>query len=253
MGGGPSVPKCDKYPAQAATIQEILASVNTGDLVYFSGNTWSARLIRLITWYDYSHVGMVHRRVLPGHTEPTVCLWESTGTLDDLPCLLHGNIRTGVRLVSLEAKLRAYIAGNGWGETRICVVPLRPRGADRDATRRLLEANLTRFEDTVCGTSYSRAAVDLLCAAYGPVVEAPVDPGQLANLHAYTCNQLVAYTLVRMRAYSARVPIMSCSLRSYTDGTGVLPSMCDLAELEQTNWHWRVKTGHPQQQQPLEV
>lgn len=250
MGAGPSVPKDNVYPTEAVDINELVSRLRTGDILCFSGNTWSARLVRLFAYWDYSHVGMVHWRVLPGHVEPVPCLWESVSTIDELPCLLHGNRRSGVRLVSLVDKLRLLIAGNsGWGETRVCVVPLLALGGEQN--RPVMEAHLRAFEDEVCGARYSFAAADLLSSAWGPMFEhhsgggpMPVrtaTPSMPFNVHAYTCSQLVARTLVRMRAYAASTPVDAATLRSFTNGTVIIGKYRDRGELDQTNYHWRVQ------------
>lgn len=79
-------------------------TLNTGDLVLFSGTSWSARAVKWCTWSRWSHVAIVLR--LPERPEQPL-LWEATRA-NPVPDIRAGRSFDGVQLVSLEDKLRLY-------------------------------------------------------------------------------------------------------------------------------------------------
>ncbi|GAB6107217.1 hypothetical protein [Fusibacter bizertensis] len=87
-------------------LSEVSASLKTGDLILFHGIETSSKLIELIEWSYWSHIGMV---VMPEDiglegTEPL--LWESTSSSDGLVDVLLGVPKTdGPMLVSLSGRL----------------------------------------------------------------------------------------------------------------------------------------------------
>lgn len=253
MGGSPSrVPKEDFYPDRTVTVDELLSALSTGDIVLFRGNGTSAWWIRLWEMCAYSHVGMVHVRTFEGHSEPTVCLWESVGHIDNLVCLLHGRQKTGPRLVSLRDKLNTYIAGSGgWRETKICVIKLHPQPMEAGQH---LDRNLTAFEEQICGrTNYPNAEEMVAGALWQLPMGAPISPAP--TLHSmdrwapqprtdYNCIQLIATTLIRMGAYASTLNTDRITLNSFLDGS-ITEQDRYLAVLDQVNYHWTVKPSPP--------
>jgi len=230
-----AVPKRNLHGEVPVTIDEILAVVKTGDLLFFRGNSWTSWLQRLTLWSNYSHVGMVEWRVLPGHTHATACLWESVGHLDAHQCVLHGRCKSGVRLVRLADRIADYAAGTWDGETPICLIHLHARSAERRAE---MEQLMQKFISDACGDSYSTHVLDMLRSQI-PVVLGPAHMGHLAG---YTCNQLVTATLVRMRAYSIHTPVEKISLNGLMDGS-LLEEWHEYGMLDQTNYHFIVRRG----------
>lgn len=215
--------------------------LQTGDIVLFNGSGWRSALIRWFTWSNYTHVGMVHWRRIPGHGDaPVLCLWESTGHADKLPCLLHQRHKSGVRLVPLEHKLLEYVKADPWGDTRISVVPLQFRS---DADRQTFERLLTEFEDRVADTPYAGSASRLLAAGY------PMELGTqhlAADIDSYTCNQLVAVTLIRARAFTSSLPDGQITVSGFAEGA-LDARWSDLATTQGKNFVFRIVD--PQQQQ----
>lgn len=251
MGGSPSrVTKADRYADDPATVDDILNNVDTGDVILFRGNGATAQLVRLWEWCNYSHVGMVHKRTFPGCSEPLVCLWESVGHLDTLPCLLHGRQKTGPRLVSLRDKLNGYIAGSGgWQEVRICVVKLIPQPLDAWGT---LDANLMAFQHQICGHSVYPTPPQLVSEGMwtlpmGAPIHSPYMPSAPPSPpppSVYTCEKLIAVTLVRMQAYQSTLNVDRIHLPSFIDGS-ISEQDRHLAVLDVNNYHWTVKRGMP--------
>ena len=87
-------------------LNEVSTSLKTGDLILFHGIETSSKLIELIEWSYWSHIGMV---VLPKDiglegTEPL--LWESTSSSDGLNDVILGVPKNdGPMLVSLAGRL----------------------------------------------------------------------------------------------------------------------------------------------------
>lgn len=88
----------------AAIPQARLDELQTGDLVLFSGRTFSARLVQIFTGSYWSHVGIVVR--LPEHGDVPL-LWEATRA-SKLADIHKGSTFDGVQLVSLAEKVASY-------------------------------------------------------------------------------------------------------------------------------------------------
>lgn len=87
--------------------KEVKAGLKTGDLVLFHGVQTTSKLIELIEWSFWSHVGMV---VLPGDIGLTCegpLFWESTASGDGIVDFLTGKPKEdGPMLVSLEDRIQ---------------------------------------------------------------------------------------------------------------------------------------------------
>ena len=247
MGASPSrVPKNNTYLTDPCTVDELMGTLDTGDMILFRGNSMSAWWIRWYEMCDYSHVAMVHIRTLDGDSEPTMCIWESVCHLDNLHCLLHGRVKSGPRLVSLRDKLNDYIAGSGTSrEVRLCVVKLRPQPVE---ARMHLDQNLAGFEDHTCNRSYYPSPMGVVGSAMG-VWQLPMGDDSLQRHGAaprtdYTCEQLIACTLVKMGAYTPTLDVNKIHLKSFLDGS-IPEHDRQLAVLDQINYHMIVKPPPP--------
>ena len=236
MGAAATVPKQNIHAEVPLTVDELLAVVQTGDLLFFRGNSWTSWLERLTLWCDYSHVGMIEWRTLPGHTAPTACLWESVGHLDAHACVLHGRCKSGVRLVRLADRLTDYISGNAWDETAVCLVQLCARNAERRAE---MMQRMAAFISEACGDSYSVHALDILRSQLPDALGI----AHMGHLAGYTCNQLATATLVRMRAYNVHTPVPKITLSGLLNGA-LLERWQELGSLDQTNYHFTVKRNN---------
>lgn len=84
---------------------ELRSRLKTGDIVLFSGRGFVSWLIRLITWSEWSHVGMVIRGHLLG--QDMVLCWEST-TRSSVADANTGKRRDGVQLIPLRSRVCTY-------------------------------------------------------------------------------------------------------------------------------------------------
>lgn len=78
-------------------------SLETGDIILFSGNSFISHLIRMATRSDYSHVGMV----LKFNGYDSVFLWEST-KLSNVGDILSGKKKNGVQITLLSERIENY-------------------------------------------------------------------------------------------------------------------------------------------------
>lgn len=83
--------------------QELVPSMQTGDLVLFNGQYEGSRFIEWLEGSEWSHVGMVVRH--PSYEEPL--LWEAT-SLVNLPDVLFQDKKPGPKLVVLQDRLSHY-------------------------------------------------------------------------------------------------------------------------------------------------
>ena len=143
--------------------------LKTGDIVLFAGKSGTAESIKWVTLSRWSHVGLVLR--LPQYDYP--CLWEAT-TDATLACLETGLCRSGVQLVSLEARLREHD-----GDVAC-------RRLDLELEGGALE-QLAGLRQRLRGRAYESNVLELMGAAYdGPFGE------QAENLAELFCSELVA-------------------------------------------------------------
>jgi hypothetical protein len=149
----------------------VRADLKTGDLVLFSGATFSSRVIRWAIGGKWSHVGMVVRSpALPGR----VLLWEAT-TLADLPDLETGRAVRGVQLVALSERLARYAGA------------FTLRALDQPVTAEMEEA-LRRRRAELAGRPYEQGKLELFHAAFdGWLAERKRE-----RLHSLFCSELVA-------------------------------------------------------------
>lgn len=147
-----------------------LASVQTGDILLFSGKSGSSESIKWVTLSPWSHVGLVLR--LPQYGFP--CLYEATttATLADLDT---GRVRSGVQLVPLAARVAEYDGD---------VALRRLHGVQLDPPR--LDA-LHALRRRLAGREYEQDKIELMAAAYdGPFGE------QREDLRELFCSELAA-------------------------------------------------------------
>jgi len=82
-------------------LEDLSETLQSGDIVLFSGSHTSSQIIRFITQSAYSHVGMIVR------VNNTIALWQST--LDAFPNLLLPSPTPGVQLNDLTSTLQSYV------------------------------------------------------------------------------------------------------------------------------------------------
>lgn len=93
------------------TLPTTLARIKPGDLIGFSGRSLLAHAINLgslgVPFLGLSHVGIV------GHLGYDLVLYESTTTVDDMPCLVRGEVVTGVQCHPIADRVEAF-SGRVW-------------------------------------------------------------------------------------------------------------------------------------------
>lgn len=153
-----------------AKYANIRSSLKTGDLVLFSGKSFSSESIKWVTLSKWSHVTMV--MVMPEYD--FVCLWEATTDANlrdlDAPCA-----HQGVQLVPLSERMRQY--DGAIALRRLEDVQLVQSDIDR---LMVLRKKLAR-------RPYEKSTLELMAAAYdGPF------GNQHQNLSSLFCSELIA-------------------------------------------------------------
>ena len=234
MGAAASVQKENVYGKGTVSIAELVSTTRTGDLLFFRGNSWTSTLERWWLWCDYTHVGMVEWRRLPGDEFDTACLWESVGHLDRHPCLLRNRRTVGTRLVRLADRLADYIHDSNWDDTPVCLLQLESHSA---AATEHMQRRVRLFIDQTYGESYTTSLVNLF-RSQAPEFAGAAPMGHRAG---YTCNQLVVRTLVFMDAYSTATPLERITLTGLLRGD-LLHEWEFRGALSHTNYHFNVRS-----------
>lgn len=89
---------------QRVPYSQLRSQLATGDLVLFSGNNWSSRIVKYFTFSRWSHIGVVVR--LPELGDQPL-LWEATRA-SKLNDIWHGSVVDGFQLVPLDEKVASY-------------------------------------------------------------------------------------------------------------------------------------------------
>ena len=163
---------------------EIRDSLNTGDIVLFSGKGRISSFIKWFTKSPWSHVGMV----ICSPEWNMKLLWEST-TLSKIKDITSGEARQGVQLVPLSERIRAY-------DGRIGIRKLQGVSVSTEMKQKLME-----FRQEVKGRPYEESKLELLKSAYdGPFGHNEED------LSSLFCSELVAEAYQRMGFVSLSLP-----------------------------------------------
>lgn len=178
---------------------EIRNELKTGDLVLFSGKGAISTGIKFATLCGWSHVGMV----LTLQQYDFVTIWEST-TLSDIADLDSRELRKGVQLVPLSARVNQY-------KGEIAVRQLDQVSFDDDDVR-----NLMQLRREVSGKRYERSQMELIKAAYdGPFGHNEED------LSSLFCSELVAEAYQRLGLISEDKPSNEYTPSDFSEGRGL--------------------------------
>ncbi|MCC6130175.1 MAG: hypothetical protein IT186_09635 [Acidobacteria bacterium] len=154
---------------------DLRESIQTGDIILFSGKGGISTGIKWMTNSRWSHVGMALR--ITGWD--LVMLWEST-TLSNIRDVETGEEKQGVQLVPLSERLKRY---DGAVRVRHLIV-------DRDNS---MLSKLEAFRHDMKGRPYEKSKIELLKAAY----DGPLGLNQ-EDLSSLFCSELVAEAYQRM-------------------------------------------------------
>lgn len=188
----PALPQVLGDPESAYNLANNHDALETGDVILFQGVGAKGLLIRLATWCKYSHIGVVHR----WHHEDgssDLFIWESTGHTDGIRCLVHGEPKSGPRLIYLRDRLLRYIDENGAGDDdiQVCVI----RSYVMSPLNRIeMDLSMRLFEIQLRDSIYCNNALHFVRNAFWGVTGGrPLD--QADGKTEYTCAVLVAATL----------------------------------------------------------
>lgn len=158
-----------------ATYKSVRSTLDTGDIVLFSGKGVSSSVIRWFTDSKWSHVGMVMRL----EDWDMVLLWESTG-LHNIKDIVTGKEKKGVQLVPLSGRLSTY-------KGKVAI-----RRLTMKRTKEMKET-LKNLREVFKNKEYEKSEIQLLKAAYeGPFGE------NVEDLSSLFCSELIAEAYQRM-------------------------------------------------------
>ena len=176
------------------TYESIRDTLDTGDLVLFSGTSHVSNFLKLCTFSKWSHVGMVVR--IPDWDQ--VLLWEST-TLGHVQDFIDGKAKRGVQTVLLSERIRAYR-----GDVAI-------RQLTRFERTDEMRHSLCAFRRWAKNRDYEQRTLELIRAAYdGPFGENQED------LSSLFCSELVAEAYQRMGLLSDDLPSNEYTPRDFS-------------------------------------
>jgi hypothetical protein len=187
-----ALPEVLGNPESAYNLANNHDALETGDVILFQGVGVKGLLIRWATWCDYSHVGVVHRWHYDDGTSD-LFVWESTGHVDGIKCLLHDEPKSGPRLIFLRDRLLRYIEENSSGDDdiKVCVI----RSYVMPPLNRIeMDLRMRVFETHLRDSSYCNNALHFIRNAMWSVTGGR-QLDQADGKTEYTCAVLVAATL----------------------------------------------------------
>ena len=144
-------------------------TLDTGDIVLFSGKGAISQGIKRFTFSHWSHVGMV----LKSYEFESILLWEST-TTTNIPDIESGDPIKGVQIVPLSQRIALY---NG-------AISIRKLTIERNQQRL---KSLIKLRKKLRGKKYEKNYIELIKSAYdGPFGHNTED------LSSLFCSELVA-------------------------------------------------------------
>ncbi|MDD5753754.1 MAG: YiiX/YebB-like N1pC/P60 family cysteine hydrolase [Methylococcales bacterium] len=170
--------------------KEIRDQLKTGDIILFSGKGGISDGIKLFTFSEWSHVGMVYRLNDPFDERGSVFCWEST-TLSNIEDADSGRLTKGVQRVELSERLEKCFS-SGY---KICIRQL-SKPLDDGMIRKLNE-----FRHEVSGRPYEKSKLELLKAAYDGIFGLNKE-----DLSSLFCSELVAEAYQRMGLLTEALP-----------------------------------------------
>lgn len=159
------------------------ASLDSGDVLLFAGESRFSRGIKRLTRSHWSHAALVARPI-----DGPPLLWEAT--LDtDLPDVATHQMAPGVNLYQLEHWIRHYA-----GETAIRLLRVERTESMRSA--------LLDFYREASGRPYEHNRLELLRSVY----DGPLGRNRKEGDASYFCSELVAEAYQRMGLLPASPP-----------------------------------------------
>lgn len=174
---------------QKCSYNEIRNELETGDMVFFSGNGLVSEAIKAATNCQWSHVGLVVRWDLMD----LVLIWEST-TLSNVLDISTGSPIRGVQAVPLSARTQSY---DGYYGFRRMGIPSKFKA---------YETVLRNLRRQLNGKPYEKSLIQLLRSCY--------DFDRLSketDLSSVFCSELVAEYYQRLGVLPADEPSWSYS------------------------------------------
>lgn len=122
----PSLQKyIDTHTPKIHTVDDILPTIENGDIILFSGDTRGEKTCKYFTNTFFSHIGFLFREKHPETGENVIYVWESD---------LGQNTKDGVRILPLKNKLQLYGGCKIAAIKKLLVYPL----VERPSTQKIV-------------------------------------------------------------------------------------------------------------------
>lgn len=194
---------------------KIRPSLQTGDIVLFSGHGWISRLIQAGTFSQWSHVGVVIR--MPDRYD-AVMLLEST-TMSKANDIISGRAIRGVSLVQLSERVRRY--GGDVGIRRLINI-------ERDDS---FISAFAKLRHELHGRAYPSGYWELIKSA----IDIPFFKNK-RNLKTVFCSELVAEAYMRAKVLSRyKMPSNEYTPADFAKMTSHTMQKGDLSNIEIIN------------------
>lgn len=188
-------------------INDVCRELQTGDLVFFSGTSWTSYVTRLFTRSEWSHVAIVEYN--PNVTEYKY-IWESVYQAEADIYDVHSqtNVKRGVRLVEAWNRIDSYGRHEKQqffriGLLKFCVdAQISPE--ERQALQDEIHRRLSAFQAREHPKNFESSPINLARAEFSDVVGEAQGP-----VREYFCSQLVVSTLQAMGVMDSKLEARS--------------------------------------------
>jgi hypothetical protein len=178
------------------TYADIRGTLDTGDIVLFSGKGGISDCIKLFSGSKWSHIGIVVK-----HVElDFIMLWEST-TLCNVADAEDGTQKQGVQIVALSDRLNSYDGD----------VSVRKFLGQR--TPAMLAA-LKQFRDESKNKAYEQSKLELIHS----LLDWAICEENNEDFSSFFCSELVAEALERMGIMNGKLPANEFIPRDFKNG-----------------------------------
>jgi len=178
------------------TYADIRDTIDTGDIILFSGKGGISDCIKLFSGSKWSHIGLVVKSV----ELDFIMLWEST-TLCNLQDVEDGVCKNGVQTVALSDRINTYDGDIAVRKFLGCKTPA-------------MLAALKQFREESKNKPYEQNKVELIQS----LLDGHLFKENTEDLSSFFCSELVAEALQRMGILSDKLPSNEFIPRDFRNG-----------------------------------
>lgn len=189
-------------------------SLNTGDILFFSGNGPISNIIKLMSNSPWSHVGLL----VKSDDLDILLVWEAT-TLSNVPDLSEGRIISGVQTVDASSRINMFDGS----------VSVRRFGGFVDST---MIGKLKDFRLELKGKPYESSRWELIKS----LVDFGFSKENTEDFSSIFCSEMLAEAFERMGILDGKMPANEYVPRDFSSGNmfdrHLMPGMTYGPEIE---------------------